>query len=501
MKERLKYLLIIILAILIGHFIAYKLVHIPRRLEVVIIASLLLFYPVMRRPIIGLYTVFIISPFIPYLRRLYYLVYPRPSLDPLIVVGDIFLAFILLGLFFEFREREDTGHATTVLIRTVFIYFLYLILRTFFFNYRPLSEAIAQFKYYGPPVLFFFVGTVYADKITHLKRFWYITIAVGIIASLYAYNQLYNGYSKAEMIWLSSIEFSTLFIKGVARPFSLFQAPVALADYLQLALIGIFMCFIWTKQKLHLVLLAFIPILLYAVLITSVRSSWIGIIVTVFVWLVFFRIKGNRNRLIAFVGIIIAYVVYQYTAETFEAGFNLGSGVNLFTKTFSDQQYFDLLVADRTTALYNPLQEHSFLTRVILWKEILVYTKDPILAVLGRGVGCLKADSLYFTYLAEFGFPGMFFIIAVFTIFTLKGLQMIDTASDPNIVTLAKGITVMNIVFAVVSVTGTHIHYFPGDFYFWFWNGVLIQLSALHKPEIVEKESKELGTQQRTHVL
>lgn len=249
MKDHLKYFLIVIFAAAVGHLIAYKLVHIPRQLEVVVILSLLLFYPILRRPIIGLYAVFIISPFIPYIRRLYYLLYERPSIDPLIMIGDLFLVFILSGLFFVFRERRGFYQETTVYIKIVFFYFIYLLIRTIFLNYLPLPEALTKFKYYGPPVLFFFIGVIYADKLSHLKRFWYITIIIGITASFYGFNQLYNGYSKAEIIWFSSIEFSTLFIKGIARPFSFFQAPVALADYSQLTIIGILMSLMWTQKN------------------------------------------------------------------------------------------------------------------------------------------------------------------------------------------------------------------------------------------------------------
>lgn len=488
MKSRLTHFLIIILAALIGHFIAYKLIHVPGRLELVAILSLLLFYPILRRPLIGIYAVFIISPFIPFIRRLYYLLYERPSIDPLIIIGDLFLAFILLGLFFEFRERRGRDLGTALYIRIVVIYFLYLLVRTFFFNYLPVSDALAKFKYYGPPVLFFFIGIVYADKNTHLKKFWYITIAIGIITSLYGFNQLYNGYLKAEMIWFSSIEFSSLFIKGIPRPFSIFQAPVAFADYAQLSIIGILMCLAWIKNKLYFVLLFLIPIFLYAALITSVRSSWIGIIVTFFVWFIFFRIKSNSRRFFTLAGILIVYIVCQFTIETFESGLNLRSAFLMITKPLSGQQHFELLVTERATALYNPLGEHSFLSRLTLWKNLIAYSKDPVLAFLGRGVGTLKADSLYFTYLAEFGYPGLFFIIAILVGFILKGFYIIDTSNNPDIIVLAKGITVMNIVFAVVSITGTHIHYFPGDIYFWFWNGVLIQLSALIKPDMVEEE-------------
>ena len=90
----------------------------------------------------------------------------------------------------------------------------------------------------------------------------------------------------------------------------------------------------------------------------------------------------------------------------------------------------------------------------------------------------------------------MLFIAAIFVVFILIGLRTIDLSENPDIVALAKGITVLNIVFAIVSITGTHIHYFPGDIYFWFWNGALVQLSVFNKPDSAKTEGKTDETHQ-----
>ncbi len=496
MNKRVLNILVIISTILVAHFIAYKLVHIPGQLEVLILVSLLLFYPVLRKPIAGAYIVFAISPFIPYVRRLYYLKYSRPTLDPLIIFGDVILIIILLGLFFEFKERLDRNHPTSIYMKIIILYFVYLLIRSFFFNFLPFTEGITNFKYYGPPVLFFLVGMVYAEKITQLKWIWYITVVIGLIASFYGIIQLYFGYSKAEQIWLSSIKFSTLFIKGIARPFSIFQAPVAFGDYILLAIIGTLMCVYWTKNKLSFILLLLLPLFTYVILLTSVRSCWIGIILIIVVWFTIYRVKGNRNRLIMLIVVAAVYVVSQFVLDMFDSGLQVDSVLTLFTKNAPNQQSVDLLITKRSSALANPFEEHSMLSRMNLWRELIIYSKDPVCAFLGRGVGALKADSLYFTYLAEFGYPGFIFIIVLLINLIIRGFFVIDNYTNNNIIVLAKGITIMNITIAVISVTGTHIHYFPGDVYFWFFNGVLIQLYVLKKYELKSIKEEASLTQE-----
>jgi hypothetical protein len=85
MKNKLLFFLQIGAVVLVGHLIAYEMFHIPKQIGFVILFVVFLFYPVVRFPLLGVYGVFILSPFIPYVRRLFYLAHGRPGTDPLIV--------------------------------------------------------------------------------------------------------------------------------------------------------------------------------------------------------------------------------------------------------------------------------------------------------------------------------------------------------------------------------------------------------------------------------
>lgn len=477
MTDRLKQFLPFLLAGIIGHLLAYKIVNIPMQIEVILISGLLLFYPLIRKPIIGIYAIFIISPFISYTRRLYYLIYSRPDSDPLIILPDLLLFFTMAGLFFELKEKKEQGWLSSKFTSVIFFYFIYMLIRTFFLNILPIDVAALKFKYYGPPVLFFFAGLVFGNSFKDIKRLWFLTIFIGLTSSLYAIKQLHFGYSEAETIWFSSIEFSTLFIKDIARPFSFFQAPVVLADYLQLTFIALLMAFSWINKKYRFLFLIPIPFITYAVLITSVRSSWMGLIITLILWILFFFLKTSRQRAITMFFLAAAYLSYNFITDHSTA-IKTETTLTVLTSHLSkNSENLNLLVADRASAIYNVLNEHSIMSRFNLWRELLIYTKDPMHAILGRGVGALKADSLYFTYLAEFGYPGMIFIILFLSSLIITGFKIIDTTKNRDVKILISGITIMNIVFAVISLTGTHIHYSPSDIYFWFFNGVLVHYS------------------------
>jgi cell division protein FtsW (lipid II flippase) len=292
-----------------------------------------------------------------------------------------------------------------------------------------------------------------------------------MIAALYGFQQLFFGYSKSEQIWFSSISFTTLFIEGLARPFSIFQSPASFADYMQLSIVALMVLFGNVKNsilKVFFVLL--VPIYFYATLITSVRSNWVGIIVSLFLWLFFAFLKNRHFKVLFLIITIVGFSISQFI--DFDS--NPLSPVNSLIQSPQNERHIELLITDRADAITNPFEEHSLLSRLNLWKFIFDLSLDPFMGLLGRGIGTLNADSIYFTYLAELGYPGFFFIIILTIIFILRGLSLAERSTG-NIRSLAQSITIMNITFAIINITGTHIHSFPGDAFFWFFNGIIMK--------------------------
>jgi cell division protein FtsW (lipid II flippase) len=478
MKKNAVMALVLIGIALAGNLIAYKMFHVPRQTEMIVLFVLAVAYPILRNPLFGVYAVFLLLPFVNYARRLYYLVYMRPGIDPLLMTGEVLLALIMAGLFFELRERGEKDREIKLFRLMVFMYFCYMAMRVFVYTEVPLDQAAAAFKFYGPAVLFFFVGCIYGLHFRHVRIIWGITTLIGVLAALYGIKQLYFGYSEAEKIWLSSIKFSTLVIFDIVRPFSFFSSPATFGDYLLLAVIGVLMLWHWENQIFRMLSLIVLPVLFCAVLITSVRSNWIGFVLVMVLWFAFTRVKGAKKRIMVLVAIAALYFAGQAVSDMF-AGESAPVALQPAEAATSSERYMQLLVTSRSTAITDPMQEHSFLSRIALWQYMIRLSTDPQMALLGRGLGGLNADSLYITYLAEFGYPGMLFIIFILGAFVFRGLKIIDTAQSPDVVALARGITVMNMVFAIVSITGSHIHAFPGDVYFWFFNGVLVKLPQL----------------------
>lgn len=484
MKKNLFQPLIYAGILALGAILSYKMINIPRQSEMVVLFVLLLLYPIFRYPLVGVYAVFILSPFVPFVRRLYYLVHGRPGLDPLIMLSDILVVVVFVGLFFEFRARLREDETNGFYLKLVLFYLAYLVLRTFVFNEYPASEAAAKLKFYAPSVLLFYIGYVFAHRHKAIMGLWGITAAISLVACAYGLKQLYFGYSSAEKIWFSSISFTTLFIKGIARPFSFYQSPATFADYQIIGIIAVLIFVSIGKARSRLVLVPVIPVLFYGILITSVRSNWIGAVAVFFFWFVFLRLKKTAPRILVIVLVAAVFFSYQLLSESIAGGL----GVGRIGGSSQSANYVNLLVTTRAGAITNPFEEHSLLSRVALWQLLIGYSSNPQLALLGRGLGAFNADSLYFTYLAEFGYPGLFLILLIVVGFIVRGIKSLSALRDERAIALVKGIVVFDMVFAVMNITGSHIHSFPGDAYFWFFNGVLMNALYLDRKLAEERE-------------
>jgi cell division protein FtsW (lipid II flippase) len=243
----------------------------------------------------------------------------------------------------------------------------------------------------------------------------------------------------------------------------------------------------WTAYKRTEMLLLLIPLFFYGILITSVRSNWIGAAAALICWFVIFGLKKNGQRIAVITVAVLCVFLYQFVDD--QIHFHRGGErmpVSL-TKDSDKQKYIDLMVTNRVSAITNPFEEHSMLSRLALWKYMFILSRDPEKALLGRGTGALNAESLYVTYLAEFGYPGFIFIIGLFCVFIIKGMRMIDTVQDKRTIVFVKGIVCMDLALALMNITGTHIHAFPGDAYFWLFNGVLIGKSSFFKTMTEER--------------
>jgi hypothetical protein len=60
-------------------------------------------------------------------------------------------------------------------------------------------------------------------------------------------------------------------------------------------------------------------------------------------------------------------------------------------------------------------------------------------------------------------------------------MRLIDSKQNEKEAVIVKGVVCMDLALAIMNITGTHIHSYPGDAYFWFFNGIVISIAAHFK--------------------
>lgn len=485
------FFVLILLAAGIG--IGYKLVLVPKREEVVFFIFIVSLLPILKYYKIGVVLIFILAPFIPWIRRVYYLAYARPQTDLLILVPDIILVITIIGYLFATMNDTEEDPLINKLKKVLVLFFVFLFARVFLYNTGLIKNSLLQFRFYGPFVLSFFLGTACVKNFRLIQFLGTFTIVTGIITAIYGIKQLFFGFSQAENMWLNSVIFDSLFIQGIPRPFSTFASPASFADFQQMAMIAAAGAALMVKRRINgIFLYVFIFLFGYAMLITSVRSSWIGAIAGVGIWILVLRKQGNQARIAGIIGILVLFAAGSLASEFFGSAspkIAVSSLAMRSSQSGQMQNVMNLFVKQRLSAVTNPLEEHSMTSRITLWTVIIKGLEDPMMILFGRGLGRMAADSLYFTYLGEFGVPGLIFLCYILILFIRGGFKNFDSLEDLKLKALARSILCMNFILLIVNITGNHINEFPGNLYFWFWNGVLLKLNSIDSSKEINSAS------------
>lgn len=462
MTVNLRWLFAILLPAL-GFFFAWRLLKIPTRLETAAFFVIFFVIPTLRWPKFAVYYLFTITLFIPLFRRVYYLIHSRPKVDYLMLIGDgVMVGFIGTLILLWIKNKERIKEPLTVL---VLIYAALLFIKVFFLNEGNLETGLYGFKFNGLYVLFFFAGSYVIVQAQGMLRLISAASIALFLTALWSLKQITFGFSGFEQKWLDSITFTTLRIEGVVRPFGTYVSPAAMSDGMCiLILLGAF--YVFRRRALSpfwglgLISVALIPLLL-----ATVRTSWVGALAGLCFYGVYLRIERRWVRNLTLVVVLAGMLGFLFK-EGNEASRNI--------RQASGNSMADVMIRNRTAALANPLQEYSVQKRMQIWTEIW-YTAlhNP----LGKGQGTSGyAHSYYFQILGEIGFPGIAAFLAILYFAFRRGFQALalkPTRDEAELLRLF-----MSIVFliAILNVTGTHLHTNPGDLYFWFSIGGIVQL-------------------------
>jgi hypothetical protein len=490
----LRGVLFILAAVFIGHLIAKKIFNIPTRLDLLIFITLIAFIPVMKFPISGVYFLFIVPPFIGMIRRVFYLFSERPGNDLLIVIPDVVVVLLFVVLFDRLRKKEHVKTEDSTLVTWVWIFLLYQLLRAYVGNGSGATVGLFQFKFVGLYILCFFYAIFFIKTKKQVLFIFKLTTILGVFIALWGIKQAFFGFAHFEELWLEKMRatFVTLFIGGKPRPFSTLPSPASFADAMVIAMVTGASLISMDRVRGKPFYLVAMPVMFFALLITSVRSNWIGFLVGAIFWYVLAHRSSVRLKVGLMAVLLIFYFSVTTLLETAHGGAASPRGRPLSLPVQGGSQTVtDLFVKSRTSALTDPFQEHSMISRSAMWRQVIHCSFFLPMGPLGWGMGSFNAHSYYFSTLYDIGYPGLFLLLFILYRIFRAGYLVYREEEEKDRRIMARGLLTLLFSISVMNTTGPHIAEHPADIYYWFSAGLLLVLRRLKSGN--DDENEKLG--------
>ncbi len=468
--------------VFIGDIVAKKIFNIPTRLDVVVFIAILVFIPVMKFPISGIFFLVIVPPFIGFIRRVFYLFYDRPSSDLLIIIPDLMIVMLFIVLFDRIRKGEHIKSEDDTVVKWIWIFFFYQLARVFIANGSGVVTGINQFKFVALYILCFFYAIHFIKTKKQVISIFKVTSVIGFIVALYGIKQAFFGYTRFEEIWIQKMHslFVTLFIEGKPRPFSTLPSPASFADYMVIAIYASLSLLSMKSTKGKAIYALFIPPMIVALLITSVRSNWIGFIMGVLFWFIIAHRSSIRYKILFVAFLLLVFFVGSTFLDSSGArDLAVMEQARVAHGKNQDRKITEIFVTDRTSALTNPFQEHSMISRTGMWRQAIQSSMELPMGPFGWGMGSFNTHSYYFSTLYDIGYPGFFLLLFLLYRIFRAGYIVYREEEEPDRRVIARFILSIMFAITVMNSTGTHISEHPADIYYWFGAGILLVLRRL----------------------
>jgi hypothetical protein len=184
-------------------------------------------------PRLLLYALAVWLPALGIVRRLVNLVSPAPQADPLLLIGPLAIAVLLLEAI-----RLDAFGSRTILAKAVAVLSLLMLLGAVNPLQGSLAGGVASLIYVLVPMLAFWIGRVLCDDRT-LTTLLKIVAAVAIPEAVYGLYQTLSGFPLWDRVWAAAhtADYQALRVTGAPRAFASFSAASEYGTFLAIAVL------------------------------------------------------------------------------------------------------------------------------------------------------------------------------------------------------------------------------------------------------------------------
>jgi len=448
---------------------------------VVILFGLISVAVTINNPRFGLRLLFIFATSVYFTKRIEFYIYRNDSSEfnnPVSIIPEFLILILLITVFLK-RDGLSLKFYRTPLSLSVTA----LIGWSFLQIFNPLSSVVVGlygFRLTSYYIILFFIG----QRLFHYKEEIYgfvkFSIFLTLLISFYGIWQYAINFPTWDKTWFlhffNSESYSWLagsrFTWEELRKFSTMKTPASAALFYAIQLVLIISLYLWQRRNKYLI--AMIPVAA-ALFLTYVRGGWISSIVSLLV----VSILWNSRRFTQSTKKIVIIALFLALIGTSL----LYVGINTVTANLPIQNSG---IAKRLQSLTDPFQASEFLWRTEIWIDsIKIVVSNP----LGYGIGSTGGaaqrfesgfgvvDSLYFKLLLELGWVG-FFLFCLIIGYSIRGAWRIYIKTEDKyyrfFVINSLGIIALIVVNGIV---GPVLEYDASMIYFWFWLGLLDNLT------------------------
>ncbi len=317
----------------------------------------------------GVVALLVFLPFMGFLRRYIYVFNPWVEFDPILIVSDVLVLFMVSYLLIFKKEAIFASLRRDPLVRYVTFLLLVFFLQIFNPLQGGLLAGLAGAKFYAVPLLWFYLGLFLREET--VKRTLRVWIVVGVIVAVYGLYQTFSGFAYFERYWIQWGGYASLRIGPYTRPFSTLVSAQEYAFFLMVA--GTISFALFLRRKSILALSAF-GLFVFALLMAAVRSALFGLGFSMFV-LILLQFRGPKRFAFAGATLLVSVLAVHFIKTP-----------TLPSSAYQNSGEIQVFLSRTYSGLADPFAAESTLwPRLGSWGHRLsdVFTRNP----LGYGIG------------------------------------------------------------------------------------------------------------------
>ncbi|RXZ81476.1 hypothetical protein EBB07_14195 [Paenibacillaceae bacterium] len=323
----------------------------PRQLRWLLFISLFIgFYAFsIRKPRATIIGMFLFLPFMGLIRRFLIPYMGWATFDPLVVLVPSVLG--LMGFVWYYRRyfQGITELNDTIIFKLVRVLMIIHFIQIFNPLQGSLLTGLGGVIFYIIPLLWMFVSREHFDE-ELMKKFLGLLLFIGCLGALYGLKQIYLGYYPFEEMWIRMAGYNSLNVGAVVRAVSTFTSSNEYAAFLVISLIIAIAYLLRGTMKLKVIAVLSLPLLLYALFMTSQRAPIFMVLATIMILLALNARKGiGRVVTLLGAGLLVILVYWGITNISHNDNDLIAHQVNGLADPFNEEHstlglHLDLLV-------------------------------------------------------------------------------------------------------------------------------------------------------------